>query len=35
MLTSKTMTEIIKNFLNFLGARIAAMNLFQDDLDKP
>jgi len=35
MLTSKTIIEIIGNILNFLGARIAAINLFQFDRDKP
>jgi len=37
MLTSKIIAEIIekKNILNFLGARIAAINLLQCDLDKP
>jgi len=35
MLTSKTIPEIKKNILNFLGARNVAMNLFQVDLDKP
>jgi len=34
MLTSKIIIEIIEK-LNFLGARIAAINLFQDELDKP
>jgi len=34
-LTSKTITETIETTLNFLGARIAAINLFQVDLDKP
>ena len=34
MLTSKIIIEIIEK-LNFLGARKAAINLFQDELDKP
>ena len=33
MLSSKNITKM-KNILNFLGARIAAINLFQVDLDK-
>jgi len=35
MLTSKIIAEIIENHSQFLGARIAATNLFQVDLDKP
>jgi len=36
MLTSKTLAEIIKkNIVNFLVAQIAAVNLFQIDLDNP
>jgi len=34
MLTSKIITEIIETILNFLGAVIAAINLFQVDLDE-
>jgi len=34
MLTSKTKTEIIENHSEFLGAGIAAINLFQVDVDK-
>jgi len=34
-LISKTITEITENPLNFLGARIAAINLFQVCVDKP
>jgi len=33
-LTSKIIAELIKNILSFMGARIAAINLFQVDLDK-
>jgi len=35
MLTSKIITEIDKTVVNFLDARIAAINLLQFDLDKP
>jgi len=35
MLTLKIITEIIFWVLNFLGSGIAALNLFQVDLDKP
>jgi len=35
MFISKTRTEIWKIILNFLDAGIAAINLFQFDLDKP
>jgi len=31
----KITTKIVKNVLNFLCARIAAINLFQINLDKP
>jgi len=34
-LTSKTIAEIFKTILKFMGTRIAVINLFQGDLDKP
>jgi len=34
-LTSKLMTKIIENHSEFSGCRIAAIDLFQVDLDKP
>ena len=35
IMTSKIITEIIDNLLNFIVVRIAAKNLFRVDLDKP
>jgi len=35
MLASKIIPEIMEDLLNFLGARIAAINLIQLDLNKP
>jgi len=34
MLTLKIITEIIEKYSELYGGRIAAINLFQDDLDK-
>jgi len=34
MLISKIIAEIIETILNYMGARIAAINLFQLDLEK-